>query len=288
MVSQNYITVNGIKLCYFEYGSESKESPTFLLVHASGFHARCWDKTIKHMQGCHVLAVDLRGHGRSQNHGPFSWDVFGADLKAFLKALDLNDVVAVGHSIGGHIVCQLAGQDSSRFLRLLLIDPVICPAEDYGEPEPEILRSEKAREHPVSRRRNYFESTEKMFENYVGRGPFEHWELDVLRDFCEFGFIVGKGGLALACPPVVEAELYLGSKDINIYPYIENIKIPVTVLRAQTRKKTQDSMDFSGSPTWKYLSSCFLKGRDISLPHLTHFIPMQDPELTAKYILDLL
>ena len=135
MVSQNYITVNGIKLCYFEYGSESKESPTFLLVHASGFHARCWDKTIKHMQGCHVLAVDLRGHGRSQNHGPFSWDVFGADLKAFLKALDLNDVVAVGHSIGGHIVCQLAGQDPSRFLRLLLIDPVICPAEDYGIPE---------------------------------------------------------------------------------------------------------------------------------------------------------
>ena len=109
-----------------------------------------------------------------------------------------------------------------------------------------------------------------------------------ITDFCEFGFVVCEGGLALACPPVVEAELYLGSKDINIYPYIENIKIPVTVLRAQTRKKTQGSMDFSGSPTWKHLSSCFLQGRDISLPHLTHFIPMQDPELTAKYILDML
>ena len=47
-----------------------------------------------------------------------------------------------------------------------------------------------------------------------------------------------------------------------------------------------DSMDFSGSPTWKYLSSCFFNGRDISVPHLTHFIPMQNPELTAKYILD--
>ena len=286
MVSEKYITVNGIKLCYFEYGSELEEKPTYLLVHASGFHARCWDKTISHMQGCHVLAVDLRGHGRSQNHGPFSWDVFGADLTALLKALDLHNVVAVGHSIGGHVVCQLAGQDPSRFLRLLLIDPVICSVEEYGKSEPQSIRSKKVKEHPVSRRRNDFESTEIMFENYVGRGPFEHWQLDVLRDFCEFGSISREGRLILACPPVVEAELYLGSKDINIYPYIENIKIPVTVLRAQTRKKTQDSMDFSGSPTWKYLSSCFFNGRDISLPHLTHFIPMQNPELTAKYILD--
>ena len=76
------------------------------------------------------------------------------------------------------------------------------------------------------------------------------------------------------------------STDLRGMAYIENIKIPVTVLRAQTRKKTQDSMDFSGSPTWKYLSSCFFNGRDISVPHLTHFIPMQNPELTAKYILD--
>ena len=288
MISEKYLTVNNTKLCYFEYGSVLSGEPTYLLVHASGFHARCWDKTISHMEGCHVLAIDLRGHGRSQNHGPFSWDVFGADLTALVKELDLQNVVAVGHSIGGHIVCQSAGDDPHRFSRLLLIDPVICPPEDYEELERGSSRRESAESHPVSRRRNNFESTEIMFANYYGRGPFEYWESDVLRDFCEFGVIAGERDLNLACPPVVEAELYLGSKDINIYPYVDKIEIPVTILRAQSRKKTPDSLDFTGSPTWKHLSSYFPKGRDVSLPHLTHFIPMQDSELTAKYILDML
>jgi pimeloyl-ACP methyl ester carboxylesterase len=81
---EQYIDVNGVTLCYFEWGTPAADAPTILLVHATGFHARCWDQTIKHLQGRHVIAVDMRNHGRSTNTTGVGWEVYGDDLKAFV------------------------------------------------------------------------------------------------------------------------------------------------------------------------------------------------------------
>ena len=43
-------------------------------------------------------------------------------------------------------------------------------------------------------------------------------------------------------------------------------------------------MDFSQSPTWEGLADAFPRGRDVYRPELTHFIPMQRPELVAAAI----
>jgi len=43
-------------------------------------------------------------------------------------------------------------------------------------------------------------------------------------------------------------------------------------------------MDFSASPTWPELAAQFPRGQDVHLPELTHFIPMQDPQLVADFI----
>jgi hypothetical protein len=43
-------------------------------------------------------------------------------------------------------------------------------------------------------------------------------------------------------------------------------------------------MDFAASSTWERLAEEFPNGRDVYLPHLTHFIPMQEPERVAQWI----
>ena len=59
------VTVNGIRLAYFEWGTEHRGSgPTILLVHATGFHARVWDRIVKRLPGYHIVALDQRGHVR--------------------------------------------------------------------------------------------------------------------------------------------------------------------------------------------------------------------------------
>ena len=285
-ITEKYIEVNDTKLCYFETGEQRQGSNTFLLVHATGFHARCWDRTIEHLKNQHVIAVDMRGHGRSNNLGPFTWDTFGQDLTEFVGALDLNSIVGVGHSMGGHSICQAAAYELGRFSRLLLVDPVILAPESYSQPVSRNAWMSDGKEHPVARRRNHFESVAAMIENFKGRGSFAHWQYNVLQDYCEFGSLPNAKGLMLACPPEVEAAIYGGSAGTDISALIEKIVIPVTILRARKRQDRDGLMDFSGSPTWDELALHFKDGRDVLLPQLTHFIPMQDPELTAKFVLD--
>ncbi|HVO42162.1 MAG TPA: alpha/beta fold hydrolase, partial [Aggregatilineales bacterium] len=105
-----------------------------LLAHATSFHARCWNQVIAHLPGVPVVAYDLRGHGLSTKvEPPADWFAFGRDLIALVDRLDLRDVVAVGHSMGGHSVVMAAAQRPDRFAALLLIDPVIWPRAIYHQ-----------------------------------------------------------------------------------------------------------------------------------------------------------
>jgi len=288
-LQENTIQVNGTRLCWFEQGQTQDGQESILLVHATGFHARCWDQVIRRLPDRHVISVDMRGHGRSDNTPPFSWDTYGADLTAFIKALDLTNLAGVGHSMGGHCLTQAAYAIQDRFTRLVLVDPVIMPPDIYAGAEHEHNAwLDESGEHPVARRRNQFASAEAFFQNLHGRGGYSSWLDDVLHDYCEYGVLPDPDGdgVVLACPPKVEASIYMGSSGINLHELIPTISLPVKVLRARVREGDRTTMDFSVSPTWPELAAAFHQGVDVYLPELTHFIPMQDPELTAAHILD--
>ena len=282
--------VKSTRLCFFEWGQSQSDQNTIFLVHATGFHARCWDQTIAHLEDRHVIAIDMRGHGRSSNVGPFGWLHFGADIVAIIKSLDLNDIVAVGHSMGGHAVIQAMIKMPERFHRSVLVDPVILPPEVYNfDTSKQASFPGLNGKHPVARRRNEFVDELAMYKHLKGRGSYSSWTDECLRDYCRYGLVRNKtgDGYVLACPPTVEASIYGGSSSLDIYEKIGGIHVPVTVLRAYQSDSTGTEIDFSRSPTWADLADCLPRGRDVYLPELTHFMPMQDPKLVADFILDL-
>lgn len=226
----------------------------------------------------------MRGHGRTDKTGPYEWDQFGADVTAFVDALDLRDVVAVGHSMGGHSVTQAAAHRPDRIRALVLVDPVIMAPQAYANWERDRSFGD-ATEHPVARRRDRFTSPDDMFERFRDRHPFSLWREDVLRDYCVYGVVPsGDGGFKLGCPPIVEASIYMGSAGRDIGGLIATIEQPVSVMRAAHSEDAREEMDFARSPTWPDLASAFVNGRDVYLPELTHFIPMQRPDLVAEEI----
>lgn len=285
LLPQATVAVNGIELAYFEWGVRGA-ARTVLLVHATGFHARCWDGVARALLGddLHMLAVDLRGHGRSSKQGPYDWHQFGDDMTAFVETLDLDAVVGVGHSMGGHAVTNAAAQQPGRFAALLLVDPVILEPAAYAQQRAPFATAE---EHPVARRRNHWQSAEQMFRHFEHRSPFSLWRPDVLMDYCRFGLLphgAPEEALTLACPPLVEASIYMGSAGGDILDIVAGVRQPAVVLRAQRKAARSGAMDFSQSPTWEGLAAAFPQGRDVYLPHLTHFIPMQRPDLVAEHI----
>ncbi len=282
---ERHVRIGDVDLCYFEWGVADSTKPTVLFAHATGFHARCWDRVVAALPDTrHVIALDQRGHGRSAKIPPFNWESFGRDLAGFVRTLNLEGIVGVGHSMGGHAVVQAAAAETRRFERLVLVDPVIMDPELYASLKG-TMGTQQPQDHPTSKRNNLWQSWREMFDRLNGRGSFKVWRADVLEDYCRYGVLPNPDGAGwvLACPPLVEAAIYTGSGGRDINDLFAKIDVPVTVLRGEKRTRLE-AMDFLASPTWERLADQFPKGRDVYLPHLTHFIPMQEPELVARFI----
>ncbi len=232
------------------------EDPVILFAHATGFHGRCWDRIIAEFPGRHCLAVDSRGHGRSSKpEPPCHWRPFGRDLAAVGEHWKIHGAIGVGHSMGGHITTQVAALRPETYRALLLVDPTIFPMEYYGTPPPDA--------HFTMRRRNSWASPDEMFERFRNRQPFAKWRPEILRDYCEYGLLPHGGEFVLACPPAVEASIYLNSKEpaSNIYPEIAGVQHPVVVMRVG-KTRMVDVFDLSASPTAPDLASRFAHGRE--------------------------
>lgn len=279
---QHQISLDGREFCYFEWGEELDS--VILLLHATGFHARCWDQTVAQLKiKRRVLALDMRGHGRSEKTGPFTWTDFGHDVIAFIDALALNSITVAGHSMGGYCALFAAAHRPNSIDSLVLVDPVILSPEEYANRLDS--KSMDVRQHPIARRRNNWSSPDQMFENFQNRHPFSLWKKEVLRNYCDFGLLPSQDGeFELACPPNIEAKIYQETDGRNISHLFDRIPHPVLVMRAKQRKGSRTEMDFSNSPTWPELANNLPSARDMPFPHLSHFIPMEQPELVAKIL----
>jgi hypothetical protein len=123
-----------------------------------------------------------------------------------------------------------------------------------------------------------------MYERFESRQPFDAWDRNVLRDYCDYGLLPDGAGFVLACPPEIEAGIYENSPapESNIYPEIESIQIPVQIVRAG--KKLDPANFMAQSPTAPGLAASFQRATDFADTDHSHFIPMEAPALTAKWI----
>lgn len=282
---EHRLTVAGGDICWFEWGTPSPDCPSLLLVHATGFHARCWDGVVRALPlGTHVIAPDLRGHGRSYRPASLaSWVETADDLLPLLDALPPGRLIGVGHSMGGVCLVRAAARRPGRFAELILVDPVIFAPEFYAQyadgPEGDPA------DHFVAKRRNHWPAWQEMRDRFANRFPYDQWDADVLADYCRWGLLPrGDGdGMELACPPYLEASAYMGSAAFDPLAAAASINCPVTVLRARARKEG-DAPDFSTSPTWPGVADAFPNGQDDLWADCTHFIPMEVPGRLAALV----
>jgi len=114
----SYYDNDGCQLHYEEYG---KGAPV-LLVHGLGSSTRDWEYQIPELAAHYrVIALDIRGHGRSDKpRERYSIAGFAEDVRALIEHLGLDRVHLVGISMGGMIGFQL-GVDHPELLKSLCI-----------------------------------------------------------------------------------------------------------------------------------------------------------------------
>ena len=273
---------NGITLVGFEWAGEGAP---ILMAHATGFHARVWDEVVRRLPGRRVISLDLRGHGRSSKPAPpYHWHRFGEDVALLIDDLDLSGIIGVGHSMGGHTIVDAAVQRPGRFAALMLADPTIFPIDRGKQP------AEGAFDF-VAKRRNVWASPEEMIERFESRFPFNVWEAQTLRDYAVYGLLRAADGsdhLELACPPLIEAAVLAGraSEEADVLPHLGAVTVPVRLIRARAPEPGETPAPFTASPTMPTLASKFPNAMDVYRPDLSHFIPMQAPDLVARHIIE--
>ncbi|MEX3009626.1 alpha/beta fold hydrolase [Hoeflea sp. TYP-13] len=276
--------VGDVTLGYTEWHRELRGTgPTLLFIHATGFHARIWDEIVKRLPAHHIICLDQRGHGRSTGTGVKHWQVFCDDLIGFVEALDLSDIVAIGHSMGGHAAIAAAAKLQTRFRKIILIDPVVMPPAYYDRaaaifPEGTL--------HPSAKRRRNFQTAEEMIERFEDRSPYSLFTRQTLENYCRHGLVPNEDGegLTLACAPDMEASVYTASlSNKAIFDHARAVEIPVLILRANAPDDPAN-LSFTSSPTWEGLVDVFPNAREIYRPDLTHFMPMQVPGEMADLI----
>lgn len=284
-----YADANGVRLAYFERHRAERGRPTLLFVHCTGFHGRVWDYVIEAFPDAHTIALELRGHGRSDKHPVTHWDVFGHDIAAFTAALGLTNLIGIGHSLGAHAMVDAAALTQSvsggTFARLVLCDPTIAEPSAYTRPLP-FLRDGDV--HPAARRRAHFDSPTQMREQLRGKSSYPLFEPRIFDDYCEHGLIPdAAGGFALACPPAIEASVYMAARtNIGVFDSVRALTVPVHILRAKLPPAERTAFDFASSPTWPALVDEFQFATEEHLADCTHFIPMQMPDRVIAAVAD--
>jgi len=121
-----------MELFYRSYGD--KTNPPMVILHGLFGMSDNWGSIAKKLaeEGFYLLLPDQRNHGRSGHSDVFNYVAMVDDLLEFFDAKELEEVVLVGHSMGGKTAMQFA-LDYPERVRSLVVADMSPAASDHGD-----------------------------------------------------------------------------------------------------------------------------------------------------------
>ncbi len=212
-----------------------------IFLHATGLNARTYARLLTPLgERFHVLALDLRGHGRThlppKLWGYESWNRHRDDVIAFMDAHVKTPVTFAGHSMGATTSLLVSGRRPDLVCSLALIDPVIMPEARYRMLDMP-FGTLSMRNTPIARgakrRRSHFATREEAIAALTGRGFFKTFPPEVLADYVGDGFVEDpNGGVRLACTPAYEAATFSAQRH-DPWRALQSFAGPIVIVRAE-------------------------------------------------------
>lgn len=129
-------TTDGTEIYYTEQGS----GQPVILSHGWPLSSDAWQLELKLLAdaGYRAIAHDRRGHGRSsKTYQGNDMDTYAKDLSELVEALDLRDLVLIGHSTGGGEVVRYAAQHGGDRVAKVITAGAVPPVMLKSESNPE-------------------------------------------------------------------------------------------------------------------------------------------------------
>jgi len=131
----------------------------FIFIHGGSHGSWCWQTLISELKllGHRSFAFDLPGHGDDKT--PRSTVTLQSYVEAsnrFLRSLDIDEAILVGHSIAGIILPDVAVANASHISGVVFLAALVL---DIGEKAIDLI--------PESRRSRYFEMAAESHDNTI-------------------------------------------------------------------------------------------------------------------------
>jgi pimeloyl-ACP methyl ester carboxylesterase len=115
------ISPDNIRIAYEVHGDGT---PALVFVHGWSCDRTYWNGQVEAFaKQFKVITIDLAGHGES-GLGRKAWTIeaFGDDVAAVVKKLGLQQIILIGHSMGGDVIAEAAKRLPGRVTGLIMVD----------------------------------------------------------------------------------------------------------------------------------------------------------------------
>ncbi len=249
--------VNGVKLYYEEKGTGDQ---VIIALPGFGASAKITLRTLEPLtECCRVIAMDIRGHGKSaQITEGWTLSQLADDVYRFSRWLGLGKFVCLGESMGGSITLRLALDHPEAIKKIVLVSSVpACGATTPKEIlEQALANTDNNKETTIAMTRSLFIKpvTEEM------KGLIEDLTVD-----------------ALSVSDEVRRAWLLKEQYYNWEDQMKNIKIPALVIYGEK--------DPICIPEAQHNMAVLLAdAKECVIPDTGHFMMCEAPELAFQEI----
>jgi pimeloyl-ACP methyl ester carboxylesterase len=266
------------KLTLSYLDTETNSNQTILITHANGFSAACYTYILQEFFASHrVIALDFASHGESDSTLDFKdWFFLRDQMMTLIEKENLNEIISIGHSMGGATALLSSKKNPERFKKLILLDPTVLsiPALIYK------IFFDFPIAKTAKKRRANFKSLELIRRSFKKFPAFMDWNEKVFEDYLESCFKKIENEFVLACSPVHEYKHFTSSSFSNFFRYGKN--------KTETHIIIPEKYEVCSPKQAKKIISGNVKSTLQINSELTHFFPFQKTEFTLNQIRNLI
>ena len=248
IIVDNAISDDGVSIAYEVSG---KGEPAIVFIHGWCCDRTYWEAQLPYFaQKYKVVTIDLAGHGESGlDRKEWTMGAFGEDVVAVVNKLNFDQVVLVGHSMGGSVILEAARRMPKRVIGLVGVDTL----QNFEDK----LTQEQIDDWFTPLRSNFAEATENFVRTMFTPNSDPALIEKIVTDMSSAPQEIGLGAL----------EGYTDFHNNEIIQVLKEVKAPITCINS-------DMYPTNVETNQRYALSFKLK----LMSGVGHFNMIEDPE----------
>ncbi len=233
------------------YQVQGQGKPALIFIHGWSCDRSYWDAQLPYFaQKYVVVAIDLAGHGESGlDRKEWTMGAFGEDVVAVVNKLDLDQVVLIGHSMGGLVILEAARRMSKRVIGLVGVDTL----QNFEDK----LTQEQIDDWFTPLRSNFVETTRNFVRTMFTPNSDPALVEKIVADMSSAPQEVGLGAL----------EGYVDFHNDEIIQVLQEVQAPITCINSD-QYPTNVEANQHYAPSYKA----------VIMSGVGHFNMIEDPE----------